>query len=615
MREPLSYIGHWSIVLGVPAMLFILVLYLQTRVPAAPALAIRTASVVIGKDAAPIPVTLPHDWRTGKHSPSSRVYRFEWIIAQPPEELWALFLPRVSMQADVFLNGHLLGRGGSIAGPLTLNWNLPLYFTLPTALLHPGKNEIAVDVTAEPGNMGLLREIYLGPHDRLVQDYRIRHWLNVTVPQWIAVFMLTSALFMGALWFLRREESIYGWYALGFTIWFLIHLNLVIGNEFLSRQVWDAIWNVGYGYVAVCTAHVALRFLGERAPAAERLMRVYALVGVFLIVLAVVRPIEFFRIIETGIWDLGQITIGVFATWRIIRHTGWRLGGETTWMLAAGLTMFAFGIHDSLVIVGVIDRYYGYFVHFSAPVVLMVFGAILLRRFVAALRDQETLSASLETRVRERESELETNYARLREVEGANLLAEERARIMRDMHDGVGGVLVSTLAMVEMGQTTREGIQEAIRDAIHDLRLMIDSLDPTEGDLLAVLGMFRGRLEPRLASAGLRFEWRVQDVPALPGLGPRQVLQILRILQEAVQNVLKHAGARTVFVSTGTATYQTIGNGLYIEIRDDGQGFSHAKNGGRGLANMRDRARAIGGECEVLSDGAGTSVRLHIPLG
>ena len=94
--------------------------------------------------------------------------------------------------------------------------------------------------------------------------------------------------------------------------------------------------------------------------------------------------------------------------------------------------------------------------------------------------------------MRERESELETNYMRLREVEGARLLAEERARIMRDMHDGVGGVLVSTLAMVEMGQTTREGIQEVI------------------------------------------------------------------------QNVLKHARARTVFVSTGTAHYPTIGDGLYM---------------------------------------------------
>ncbi len=607
--------GQWLIALGLPAMLFALVWHLQTRVPDAPAVSIRSADVVIEKDTAPIPVSLPHDWQTGKHAPSSVLYRFEWILDPLSQELWAVFLPRVSMQADVFVNGHLLGRGGSIAGPLTLNWNLPMYFTMPTVLLHPGKNEITVRVAAAPGDMGLLREIYLGPHDRLAQDYRFRYWLDVIVPQWIAIFMLTSALLIGALWFLRRKESIYGWYALGFAIWFLIHLNLVIGNEFFSRRIWDAIWYVGYGYVAICTAHVVLRFLGERAPVAERLMRLYALAGVFLIVLAVLRPIEFFRIIETGIWDLGQAMIGVFGAWRIIRHTGWRLGGECTWMLAAGQAMFALGIHDSLVVVGMVERYYGYFVHFSAPIVLMVFGAILLRRFVAALRDQETLSASLETRVRERESELEANYARLREVEGAHLLAEERARIMRDMHDGVGGVLVSTLAMVEMGQTGREGIQEALRDAIHDLRLMIDSLDPTEGDLLAVLGMFRARLEPRLISAGLRFEWRVQDVPALPDLGPRQVLQILRILQEAVQNVLKHAQARTVFVATGTTHSQTIGKSLYIEIRDDGQGFSNTTNSGRGLANMRDRARAIGGECEVRSDSTGTSVRLHIPLG
>jgi nitrate/nitrite-specific signal transduction histidine kinase len=155
----------------------------------------------------------------------------------------------------------------------------------------------------------------------------------------------------------------------------------------------------------------------------------------------------------------------------------------------------------------------------------------------------------------------------------------------------------------------------SFREAIHDLRLMIDSLDPTEGDLRAVLGMFRDRLEPRLAAAGLRFEWRVQDVLPLSELGAQRVLQILRILQEAIQNVLKHAHARAVRVSTGEVIHPTLGNVLYIEIYDDGRGFSGAIPSGSGLANMRDRAQQLDGLCEVQSDQNGTTVRLYIRLG
>ena len=593
-----------------PAGLFLLLLQLQARVPDAPAVIFRTATLAPNVKS----VVLPHHWRNDLVKTSRAIYTVNWLIDSPPEDLWALFVPRVSMQADVYLNAHFLGSSGSLSGPLSLNWNVPLYFTLPQALLRAGSNSIAIHVSADRDQGGMLREIYLGPHQTLNRDYHFRNWLDVIAPQWIAIFLLTNALFMGALWFLRREEAIYGWYALGFLVWFAILLNPLVGNELLPRVAWDAIWNIGYGYVAICTAFLILHFLNERAPAAEFLLRCYAFAGLLLFALAMVRPPAFFRIVEFGIWDLGQFTIGAFCIWRMIRNTRGRLGGETTWMLAAGLTMFSFGLHDSLMVIGAIDRVAGYFAHFSAPIVILVFGAILLRRFVAALRGQEALSSNLESRIRERESELQSNYARMREAENARLLAEERARIMRDMHDGLGGVLVSTLAMVELGRSSHAEISDSIRRAIHDLRLMIDSLDPAEGDLLTVLGMYRDRLEPLLSAAGLVFRWHVLPLPPLTQLAPKQVLQILRILQEATNNVVKHAGARSIIVSTGVTRHAELGESLFVEIRDDGQGFSMETKTGRGLTHMHDRAREIGGRCELASSRSGSVIRLYIPL-
>lgn len=122
-----------------------------------------------------------------------------------------------------------------------------------------------------------------------------------------------------------------------------------------------------------------------------------------------------------------------------------------------------------------------------------------MRDFVRARNEAETLNRELEQRIREKSAELERNYQRLRELERQQVLDEERRRIMRDMHDGMGGHLVSTLALAESGATKSETIAEALRAALNDLRLMIDSLDPVEGDLTLVLGMFRARLESQLA--------------------------------------------------------------------------------------------------------------------
>ncbi|MEZ5590739.1 MAG: hypothetical protein R3F53_08545 [Gammaproteobacteria bacterium] len=177
------------------------------------------------------------------------------------------------------------------------------------------------------------------------------------------------------------------------------------------------------------------------------------------------------------------------------------------------------------------------------------------------------------------------------------------------MHDGIGGHLVATLSMVEAGQASREQLADALRTALDDLRLMIDSLDPVEDDLSLVLGMFRARLEPRLQGGPVQLRWQVSDVPPLPGFGPHKVLQVLRILQEAITNVLKHAQASTLTLRTGS-----VDNQVFIEVADNGCNGLPQTGKGRGLDNMQQRALAIGGTLEIISNSSGTCVRLQLPL-
>ena len=175
---------------------------------------------------------------------------------------------------------------------------------------------------------------------------------------------------------------------------------------------------------------------------------------------------------------------------------------------------------------------------------------ILVDRLVESLRHSEQLNLELEQRVETKHAELERQYARTRELEHQQTVTAERARIMSDMHDGIGGHFISTLSLVENQEASRDEISAALRERIDDLRLAIDSLEPTEEDLLTVLGNLRYRLEPRLSGRGIQLDWQVCEVPRLACLTPQNVLHILRILQEAFTNVLKHAQATCIRVST-----------------------------------------------------------------
>jgi signal transduction histidine kinase len=238
----------------------------------------------------------------------------------------------------------------------------------------------------------------------------------------------------------------------------------------------------------------------------------------------------------------------------------------------------AAAVHDYLVYVGVLPYGSPELLNIATPVLLIALGAALIDRFVRSLADVEKTNSELETRIHEREQLLKRNFDRLRESERLKASAQERQRIMQDMHDGLGSQLLSSLMLVERGALSNEQVAQILRESIDDMRLAIDALAADDSDLLSALGNMRFRMEPRLRVAGIELQWDARNLPEEVDLDPNGVLPILRIVQEALTNAIKHSRARVVRVTLGV---EHEGDSQWLSIRITDNGRSGRSNGRR----------------------------------
>ena len=245
----------------------------------------------------------------------------------------------------------------------------------------------------------------------------------------------------------------------------------------------------------------------------------------------------------------------------------------------------------------------------SAVFLLLAMTAAFIARNFRLFQSQGALNEMLQAKVTQREAELAEAAVREQALVRAHAHDEERRRIMRDLHDGLGSQLMTMMLSARLGEADPPNVAEGLQGVIDEMRLMVDSMDSVGESLEAALATFRARIQPRIEAAGFAFRWSQPVALDAPDLGPRDVLQVFRIMQEAVTNALKHSGGSEIAVEVTTT-----GDGaVAIAIADNGHGGATAGDAGRGLANMRVRARSVGADYTMQSDpGKGTRVTLAL---
>jgi signal transduction histidine kinase len=193
------------------------------------------------------------------------------------------------------------------------------------------------------------------------------------------------------------------------------------------------------------------------------------------------------------------------------------------------------------------------------------------------------------------------------EVERSRL--HERTRLLQDVHDGFGSQLASARLRMRHGALPATAIDELLRECQDDLHLVVDTLGNEALSLRDALVDFRHRCQKRLAYEPLRITWDLR-LTGCPPIENRQTLQMLRILQEALNNAVKHSQAREIRIE---AVYLPTRQ-IQLSVSDDGVGIPDEVRAGRGLANMRSRARDLGAQFRLESLSPGTRVTINLPV-
>lgn len=211
--------------------------------------------------------------------------------------------------------------------------------------------------------------------------------------------------------------------------------------------------------------------------------------------------------------------------------------------------------------------------------------------------------------------------ARLAEQSRYAMLAGERERIAREMHDGISQSLFSVSLGMELcrkliprdpvsASTTLDDLQGQLSHSAAELRRLIYDLRPLKLREMGLEGSVESWL--REATRGTAVTGSIESAGECPRLGSAQEVCLYRVAKEAISNAVRHSGCTRVDVLIEYGSRSVI-----VTVRDDGDGFGPTNTGGGfGLRNMRERAVAEGGTFEILSTpGDGTLVRTEIPIG
>ncbi|MCI5044902.1 MAG: ATP-binding protein [Aquisalinus sp.] len=576
----------------------------------------------IGDDVAFAPIV--SQWYSYRLPSANQLYvmRTSFDAEKIPGKDYAFYITRARDRVSVFLNGQPVGIERNEGNYSDVNFLGPRLYTLPEQFLADGHNILDIYLYGYSLRPRIYA-VYAGEREALVKAYFWRQTLNVTslnIVNGIGVFVAIFALAVGGLSRQQRHEYI----VLGFIMIFWVGRNVYYQ---LPMHTWEVIhqsfmFNITtFGLVMSIAA-----FANAWTTKALNTYKALAITGIGYTVFSFLLDL-----IDTDWGDTLYLFLGLPVVVGALLWTGWKFITYRKQRNIPYFSIAAFGICLSTALVDVLSEILvssnvswwplvTTMPYSPLAIVIVALGIIyvLARRTLQLRQAEEQQRITLATELAEREVELARSYEKTREQEKQAAIAQERQRIMLDMHDGIGSQLLGLQLQIKQQNLSSHEVSSGLQNSLNDLRLIVDSLDTETDDIGMALGAFRARVQPQLSAAGVELDWQMKIRKQIPGFGPESVLHIYRAMQEAVTNALRHSGMTKITIAMEVLSQEepvTDAEKLHIRIIDNGKGINPKElESRRGLSHIAKRAKALSGEETISNTGNGTEVFLSIPI-
>lgn len=249
-----------------------------------------------------------------------------------------------------------------------------------------------------------------------------------------------------------------------------------------------------------------------------------------------------------------------------------------------------------------------------SPLGSLAFFAVLsysaIRRYFVLQKGLAEANSTLTEALRSQSHQLIQEFEKTTRLTRLSAAQLETERMTRELHDGVLTYLgLINIISESNASDSKERIRHLSRIATNEIRVILDCRPNESASLAVALSSLRHNMVDPLSLQNIDVEWSIAALLSYGPLPPKALMDVVRIVQEAIHNAVVRAECRSLSVvveeSDGTYTIKICNLG--------GKTYSHWEKPGRGIANMRDRAVKLGGSLSILSKDTGASLLLELP--
>lgn len=541
-------------------------------------------------------------WRVGDyHTLMGRFYFERQMLDSPP---LALYTVSTRNNFTIYVNGAEVFRNFADVSDLNTPWYRPFLIPIPGGALTDGLNEIVFHVVSKE-SVGIGRVI-VGPNEALKSYHRSKFFWQITAPKAANFAMLLLGALAFLFWLGRRQEIELLWLSVSTLLWFGRNYQFFAEAAPFNIGLYNVVPIYATYFASVATA--AFYFYFIKLPHRKQITFWLFVAGIpFVLAHYLFSTSDFVLYIPTTAIVFCVAILGFLEAKKQfnIEHGVLAVGMMTTPLatLYDLFIAFRFGGDGNATYVAVFGGF------FYAVAFIISFG----KRALDAFTYLGEANVILERRIAETRAELAESEAARQKLVVSQALEGERGRLMQEMHDGIGSNLITSLAVARQ-QNQPKGTIRTLSRALNDLKITVDSLEPVEGDLVALIGNLRHRMAGDLQAAGISCKWEVEECKPLPWLDATNALHVLRIYSEAIGNVLTHSGATEMKIGCIEREHDGVA-GILTYVSDNGRGFdANQAAHGKGLSNIRARAKSLHGILSHESNSeTGTTVTLWLP--